>query len=200
MPVQTLATHQATWVGQPVPRAESESGLTFEVGESLFGQPHDMDEDMARRIRQAIRQDEAALIPLRVLCVDDNRDTADTQVAVLGLFGYEAQACYDGLSALAVVPEFRPDACLLDLAMPGMGGLELSTQLKAQAGPQPLLLIATTALGEWEVKTQTAVAGFHYHFIKPVDTTAVLTALNQFANMLHHGLSSLSKWLDHSKQ
>jgi CheY-like chemotaxis protein len=103
------------------------------------------------------------------------------------MLGCEARACYDGPSALAAVGEFRPDACLLDLVMPGMGGLELAARLKATAGPQPLLLVATTALGDLEDRTRTALAGFHYHPTKPVDPPALLAALGRFARMTGRG-------------
>lgn len=38
--------------------------------------------------------------------------------------------CLDGPSALAAAREFRPDVLVLDLAMPGQGGLEISRKLK----------------------------------------------------------------------
>src|SRR5436190_2223882 len=97
-----------------------------------------------------------AVPPLRVICVDDNRDAADTMAAVLELYGYEVRACYDGPSALLAVDEFQPDAFLLDLKMPGMDGFELAAQIRSRAGPRPLLLVATTAQGTLEDKTRTA--------------------------------------------
>ena len=66
-------------------------------------------------------------------------------------------ACYDGPAALAMAATFEPHVCLLDLVMPQMDGLELAAQLKARPGSQPLLLIATTALGDWEARTKTAL-------------------------------------------
>ena len=195
IPMQCLMTHRPTKGEWPVPMAEGESGPHFEGGEWVFGHHH-IAKNMDRRLRQILSPETQALAPLRVLCVDDNQDAADTQVAVLDQYGYEVRGCYDGPSALAIASEFRPDACLLDLSMPGMDGLELATQLKAQAGRQPLLFIATTALGDWENQTQTALAGFHYHMIKPVDTNAVLTALNRFAAMLHQGPPSCSPFPD----
>src|SRR5579883_2568196 len=63
---------------------------------------------------------------LRVLCVDDFHDSADTLGALLRIYGCDVKVCYDGPSALALAESFRPDVCVLDLTMPGMDGDELA--------------------------------------------------------------------------
>src|SRR5439155_430831 len=56
--------------------------------------------------------------PLRVLVVDDEPAVADTLALTLGRRGYDVRTAYDGWVALWAAEEFRPDAVLLDLAMP----------------------------------------------------------------------------------
>src|SRR5438045_6261142 len=90
----------------------------------------------------------AAARPVRVLICDDNHDAADTLAALVRLLGYEVVVCYDGPSALAAAGSFRPDACLLDLLMPGVDGYELAGWLREQEGNRPILLVAVTACGE----------------------------------------------------
>ena len=107
--------------------------------------------------------------PFRVLCVDDNRDFADSTAMLLRAVGFEARACYDGQSALKVAEEFRPSVCLLDLHMPGMAGDELAARLLAQPGWRPLLVVAVTAMSDEAYRQRTAAAGFHLHLVKPVD-------------------------------
>jgi CheY-like chemotaxis protein len=104
----------------------------------------------------------------RILWVDDNADAADTAAMLLGLFGCNARACYDGRSALAAAAEFRPHACFLDLNMPGMDGDELAVRLRAQANGRPLLLVCVTAQGGPETVARVRAAGFHLHLVKPV--------------------------------
>ena len=70
---------------------------------------------------------------LRILCADDNRDTADTLVILLEIAGLEARATYDGISALAVAEEMRPDVLILDLSMPGLNGDEVGRRSCEQA-------------------------------------------------------------------
>ena len=106
---------------------------------------------------------------LRILCVDDNRDSTDTAVEFLRLVGFDAIACYDGPHALAAATEFSPDICLLDLNMPGMEGDELAGRLRDQAGDHAILFVAITARGDDESCRRTTDAGFKLHLIKPVD-------------------------------
>lgn len=114
---------------------------------------------------------------LRVLCVDDNRDIADTLGVLLDLAGYTARVCYDGLSALAAAEAFRPDAAILDLMMPGMDGIELARRLRAAPWAGTLPLVAVTALGDDDARRRTAEAGFDLHLTKPVDPDRLANVL-----------------------
>ena len=122
--------------------------------------------------------------PLRVLCVDDNEDSADSLAAVLELLGCEARVCYDGQSALSIVPEHRPDVCFLDLSMPGLDGLELASRLRQRAGCRALLLVAVTAFGSLEYRIQTALKGFHFHLVKPADYASLRSLTERIRTML----------------
>jgi two-component system, OmpR family, response regulator len=121
---------------------------------------------------------------MRVLVVDDHPDAADALAAVLELLGCPVRTCYNGRTALMVAAEFDPQVCLLDLMMPGMDGLELAARLKSQAAGRPLLLVATTALGDAEAQALTALAGFHYHLTKPVDVCVLIEALTQLGKII----------------
>lgn len=101
---------------------------------------------------------------LRVLVVDDSRDTADMLAVLLNLWSYDARAAYDGPAALDTVADFRPDAALIDLAMPGMDGCELAGRLGTE-----VVRIALTGYGDEAHRRLTAAAGFIAHLLKPVD-------------------------------
>ena len=107
--------------------------------------------------------------PLRVLCVDDNHDIADSSVDLLQVMGFEARACYSGAAALVEAAAFLPGVCLIDLNMPGMDGDELAVRLRAWAAGVPLVLVAVTAMSNEESAQRIRDAGFDLHLIKPVD-------------------------------
>jgi CheY-like chemotaxis protein len=160
------------------------------AGGRLLERVKDVARAIADRVRRALlpgdqpTDDELRPPNLRVLVVDDNPDAADSLAAVLELLGFAVRTCYSGPSALAAAEAFAPDACLIDLAMPGMSGLELAGEFRARAGSRPLLLVATTALGAVEDRTRTALAGFHYHLVKPVETPELFAALSRFEAMI----------------
>jgi two-component system, OmpR family, response regulator len=108
---------------------------------------------------------------LRILCADDNRDTADTLVILLEIAGLEARACYDGISALAVAEEMRPDVLILDLSMPGLNGDEVGRRVRAREWGRTTVLVALTGLPGEEARRRTAEAGFDLHLTKPIDPT-----------------------------
>ncbi|HEY1189821.1 MAG TPA: response regulator [Gemmata sp.] len=106
---------------------------------------------------------------LRVLCIDDNRDLADSAADLLGAVGFQTRACYDGPSALVEATTFRPGVCLIDLNMPGMDGDELAVALREQANGLPIVLVAVTAASNDRDAARIKAAGFDLKFIKPVD-------------------------------
>lgn len=147
---------------------------------------------ITHRVREAIAHHnlstfsaptERATCPLRVLVVDDNPDAADALAAVVELLGCDVRACYDGESALDAIRVELPDVCLLDLMMPHLDGLELAGVIRSLIGRRPLLLVATTALGSLEDRTATALAGFHFHLVKPIDTPTLRAALDRFRTL-----------------
>jgi DNA-binding NarL/FixJ family response regulator len=84
------------------------------------------------------------MAPLRILLVDDSAEFLEsaarflTMYQDLNLIG-SANSGYD---AIARVQELRPDLVLIDLAMPGMNGLETTRLLKARA-EAPRVVIMT---------------------------------------------------------
>lgn len=119
-------------------------------------------------------------LQLRILCVDDNPDVADSLGMMLRLYGAEVQVCHNGFSAVEAAKWFQPDAAVLDIGMPGMDGLELARRLRETAGDRPLLLAAVTAHDGYKAFSEEADAGFDLHFTKPADPEALIESLHEF--------------------
>jgi PAS domain S-box-containing protein len=105
---------------------------------------------------------------LRVLVVDDNRDSADTMVELLGMLGHEPLAAYGAEAALRAAGSFYPQLALIDLNMPDGDGFSVLQRLRALLTPQPLLAAAMTGYGQQSDREHTLAAGFDAHLTKPV--------------------------------
>jgi PAS domain S-box-containing protein len=105
----------------------------------------------------------------RVLLVDDQEDVTESLAALLGALGAQVRVANDGETALRLVNEFRPEAALLDISMPGMSGYELALAIRErfEAGGIPLL-VAVTGWGQDSDKARSLAAGFDMHLTKPL--------------------------------
>ncbi len=112
----------------------------------------------------------------RILVADDNRDAADSLASMLRLLGHDVCIAYDGAEAVALAESFRPQLALLDIGMPRLNGYEAARAIKARPSLREVLLVALTGWGQPEDKRRSRDAGFHHHFVKPVDP-AMLTRL-----------------------
>ncbi|HTU08319.1 MAG TPA: response regulator transcription factor [Trebonia sp.] len=85
----------------------------------------------------------------RVLVVDDDVTIAEVVGDYLQDAGLETRHAADGQSALSLAREWTPDIVVLDLMLPGIDGLEVCQQLRAEReGQPPVPVIMLTALGE----------------------------------------------------
>jgi len=109
-----------------------------------------------------------AALPVDILIVDDNRDSADSLAILLRLQGYQVTVAYEGASALEAIAVHRPKAALIDLGMPGMDGYQLAARIRALPDANDIALIALTGWGQANARRRSAEAGFDRHLIKPV--------------------------------
>jgi PAS domain S-box-containing protein len=115
--------------------------------------------------------------PLRILVVDDNRDSADSLGLLLEIPGNVVRIAYDGLHAVEMAAEFRPDVVLLDIGLPKLDGYQVAQRIRQQPGGMDLTLIALTGWGQEEARVRAKQAGFDSHLVKPVDPGLLLRHL-----------------------
>ena len=111
--------------------------------------------------------------PLRVLIVDDDRDTVQTLGILFRSEGAEVCLLDNSTRVLATAQGFQPDVVLLDIGMPERNGYEVAEDLRKQFGDRPTIVAVTahTALAD---KCQARVSGFDHYIVKPYDPLAVL--------------------------
>lgn len=89
---------------------------------------------------------------LRILVVDDDRDTVETLNAVLEDEGYEVKGAYGPDQALRLAEEFHPHVFILDIALPGESGFSLAQRLRAREASsraRPISPSAGSSRGRW---------------------------------------------------
>jgi PAS domain S-box-containing protein len=117
----------------------------------------------------------------RILVVDDSEDSASSLAMLLDLMGHRTQTAYDGMEAIRLAQEFRPDVIFLDLGMPGMSGYEVCRQLREQPEGTMMTVIALTGWGQEEDRQRTRQAGFDHHLVKPVEPHLLATLIERVA-------------------
>ncbi len=124
-------------------------------------------------------QGQGAGEPRRILVADDNHDAADTLAMMLGIFGHEVRTAHDGVEALEMAAEFRPDVVFLDIGMPHLDGYQTAVRMRAEPWGKHVMLIALTGWGQEDDKRRAAEAGFDHHLVKPADPAVLEKLLAQ---------------------
>jgi len=110
---------------------------------------------------------------MRILVVDDNRDSAESLGMLLSLLGAEVRLAHDGPEALAAFACYLPQFVLLDIGMPGMDGYEVARRLRESPQEPRAALVALTGWGQDEDRRRAREAGFDHHLVKPADLEAL---------------------------
>jgi DNA-binding response OmpR family regulator len=110
---------------------------------------------------------------MKVLVVDDDRETRDLFSAVLLIAGFSVTVAANGWAALNVVAPY--DAMVTDIDMPGMTGLQLIQRIRATRG-LALPIVIVTGLCSAEVRAMASTASCAV-LDKPCDTTALVDTL-----------------------
>ena len=118
---------------------------------------------------------------LRVLVVDDNVDAAESLAELLSLCGHETRVADSGLSALAIVREFRPAVVFMDIGMPGMNGHETARRIRTDDPSGSVTLVALTGWGAEADRIKARAAGFDHHLTKPLEQGKVASVIAQVA-------------------
>jgi signal transduction histidine kinase/ActR/RegA family two-component response regulator len=111
---------------------------------------------------------------LRIMVVDDNRDSADMLAMSLQIMGHQVRAVYSPLAVMDACADFEPELMIIDIGMPELNGLALAERLRKHSwrGRQPRL-VALTGWGQAEDCKRSLAAGFADHLVKPVNLATI---------------------------
>ncbi|MBT4125685.1 MAG: response regulator [Chloroflexi bacterium] len=113
-----------------------------------------------------------------ILVVDDHEEIREALAEILEEEGHNILQAADGLQALEIVSHSRPDVILLDIAMPGMDGLETLRRLKDQPESSNLPVIMVTAQGDRQNMVKAVQLGVRDYVTKPWEPGEVEMCVN----------------------
>jgi CheY-like chemotaxis protein len=109
----------------------------------------------------------------------DGRELVARMLAQVDMLTYVTENAEQALQVLDESADFG--AVVIDLALPGMDGLQLLETIRADMRWQDLQCIAITAYHTPELKRRALQSGFDGYFSKPLDRTSFLGALSQLS-------------------
>jgi two-component system, OmpR family, response regulator len=112
---------------------------------------------------------------VRVLVVDDESTLSDLLSMALRYEGWDVRTAADGLSAVRVAREFRPDAVVLDVMLPDFDGLEVLRRLRGETPDVPVLFL--TAKDAVEDRVAGLTAGGDDYVTKPFSLEELVARL-----------------------
>jgi DNA-binding response OmpR family regulator len=117
--------------------------------------------------------------PLRIVVADDDRDTVDMLLFILRDEGHIVHGVYTGREVLPAVRIVRPDAVILDIAIPGMSGYAVAQAIRNSFTDvrRPLLIALSGMWTEWPDRIVAHQVGFDHHLAKPYDSAQLLRLL-----------------------
>lgn len=111
----------------------------------------------------------------KLLIVDDQYGIRILLNEVFQKEGYITFQASNGVQALSIVEQDRPDLVLLDMKIPGMDGIEILRRLKEI--DQTIEVFIMTAYGELDMIQQAKDLGARTHFAKPFDIDEIREAV-----------------------
>lgn len=115
---------------------------------------------------------------MRVIVVDDERRLVELIVSYLAESGIEAVGFHDGRSGLEAARGPDIDAVVLDLMLPGIGGIEVCRRLRQEGSVVPVIML--TARGAVKERVAGLEAGADDYLVKPFALEELTARLRVF--------------------
>jgi len=129
----------------------------------------------------ALSTGQAAIPPLRILLIDDQKDVAELTSMDLQALGYSILTATDGQSGLETAIREVPDVIISDLKMPRMDGYELIQNLRGIASLASVPVIALTGFGMKKDIEAALAAGYDACLNKPVEIAELSAVIQRLA-------------------
>jgi CheY-like chemotaxis protein len=112
-----------------------------------------------------------------ILIIDDNPQNLKLATIMVEKGGYRVHTAVDAEQALLVLDSLEPAVILMDLQLPGMDGLTLTRQIRADPARRSIRIIAVTAYAMKGDQEKALAAGCDAYVTKPIDRNQLLTVI-----------------------
>jgi two-component system cell cycle response regulator DivK len=119
-------------------------------------------------------------MPKKVLIVEDNELNMKLFHDLLEAQGYETLETREGLSALAMARQHRPDLILMDIQLPEISGLEVTKWLKDDEALAHIPVIAVTAFAMKGDEERIRAGGCAAYIAKPISVGHFLDTVKKY--------------------
>jgi PAS domain S-box-containing protein len=165
-------------------------GSTFTVKLPLMAVHNDGRPVAHKYTAVGARLDQSSMLGgLRLLVVDDERDTRELLVLMLSGFGAEVESCASAVEALDLIARAKPDVIISDIEMPGEDGYDFIRRVRKldarRARNTPA--VALTAYARAEDRMRALAAGFQMHVSKPVEPAELAVVIASLAERAGRG-------------
>jgi two-component system cell cycle response regulator DivK len=117
-----------------------------------------------------------------VLVVEDNELNMKLFHDLLEAHGYNILQTKDGMDALRIAREHRPDLILMDIQLPEVSGLEVTKWIKEDENLKSIPVIAVTAFAMKGDEEKIREGGCEAYIAKPISVTNFLETVQKFLN------------------
>jgi CheY-like chemotaxis protein len=114
----------------------------------------------------------------RVLVVEDSPVVRQVMLNYLNSFDLNCYAVTTGEEAVALSEYF--DLILMDLELPGISGLEATTQIRMIEAEKELQAVPIVAVTSQDNRAECVLAGMNDHFLKPISNEDITQILEQW--------------------
>jgi DNA-binding response OmpR family regulator len=131
-----------------------------------------------------------------VLVVDDAADIRQLALMSLTAAGFMVEEAGSGAAGVAIAKRLRPTCVLLDLNMPGMSGIEVCRELRAQPETAACTIVMLTTSTEAVDKAEAFLVGADDYIIKPFAPRDLVTRMRAAVKRRREVVSSVGRQID----
>jgi PAS domain S-box-containing protein len=117
-----------------------------------------------------------------ILLAEDNEANISTMMDYLQIQGYHVTLARNGVEAVQMAKQQKPDLILMDIQMPEMDGLEATSRIRAEPDLATIPIIAITALAMPGDREKCLAAGANEYLTKPVGLKKLVNIIAQYIN------------------